>query len=101
MERRTRSSPLPSDVVGTTFSHEKGRGFGEGSVMVDRKTNKRYAPRDYGHMYVEDSYACRDKAFAQNLSEESERSEHLARHRYFNLIASITGSISISTVHRD
>lgn len=31
----------------------------EGSVMVDRKTNKRYAPRDYGLVCGEDSYMCR------------------------------------------
>ncbi|KOX73935.1 hypothetical protein WN51_14013 [Melipona quadrifasciata] len=56
--RSVRSSPLPSDVVGTTFSQEEGRGYREGSVMVDRKTNKRYASRDYGLVCGEDSYVC-------------------------------------------
>lgn len=51
-----RNSPLPNDVAGTTFSQEEGRGYGEGSVMVDRKTNKRYARRDYGPICGEDSY---------------------------------------------
>lgn len=52
----TRNSPLPNDVAGTTFSQEEGRGYGEGSVMVDRKTNKRYARREYGPICGEDSY---------------------------------------------
>lgn len=51
-------SPLPSNVVGTTFSQEEGRGYREGSVMVDRKTNKRYASRDHGLVCGEDSYVC-------------------------------------------
>lgn len=58
-ERSMRSSPLLSNVVGIMFSQEKGRGYSEGSVMVDRKTNKRYAPRDYGLVCGEDSYMCR------------------------------------------
>lgn len=54
-----RSSPLLSNVGGIMFSQEKERGYSEGSVMVDRKTNKRYAPRDYGLVCGEDSYICR------------------------------------------
>lgn len=30
------------------FPKRRERGYEEGSVMVHRKTNKRYAPRDYG-----------------------------------------------------
>lgn len=75
----TRNSPLPNDVAGTTFSQEEGRGYGEGSVMVDRKTNKRYARRDYEPICGEDSYEMKALvlAFSKKLKKKKNSNDIL------------------------
>lgn len=83
-----RNSPLPNDVAGTTFSQEEGRGYGEGSVMVDRKTNKRYARRDYGPICGEDSYEMKAlvPAFSKKLKKKKNRTIFYVQEEYFNSI---------------
>lgn len=80
-----RNSSLPNDVAGTTFSQEEGRGYGEGSVMVDRKTNKRYARRDYGPICGEDSYEMKAlvPAFSKKLKKKK---KSYVQEEYFNSI---------------
>lgn len=79
---------MPNDVAGTTFSQEEGRGYGEGSVMVDRKTNKRYARRDYGPICGEDSYEMKAlvPAFSKKLKKKKNRTIFYVQEEYFNSI---------------